>query len=91
MFPFYVNDPTVGNLSLEHAPWDTLASPAGWHAFPDKVNPWKGQKIQGMETGTDGPIAFNVSRTESAFKGNKSEETWTRFATTMGNNVFAQE
>jgi len=47
VFPWGVNDPTTGNLSLVTKPWDTVASPMGWHSFHSSANPWSG-KIAGM-------------------------------------------
>ncbi|ORX33984.1 putative extracellular elastinolytic metallo proteinase precursor [Kockovaella imperatae] len=50
VFPWGINDPTSGNLSIVTKPWDTTASPAGWHEFPSASNPWAGSKIPGMNT-----------------------------------------
>ncbi|ORY21288.1 extracellular elastinolytic metallo proteinase precursor [Naematelia encephala] len=47
VFPWGVNDPATGNLSIEVKPWDTIASPLGWHDFPTVSNPWS-QHIPGM-------------------------------------------
>jgi extracellular elastinolytic metalloproteinase len=95
VFPFGVNDPSVGNLSSEHAPWDTIASPAGWHSFPDSKNPWVRQSIPGMKTGQTGPFVngsrFAEEYEEASAPGNGTKELWSTFMTTMGNNVLAQE
>ncbi|WVR04708.1 hypothetical protein IAU60_001719 [Kwoniella sp. DSM 27419] len=49
VFPWGVNDPSVGNLTIETEPWDKVASPLGWHKFPTKSNPFDtkipGQKV----------------------------------------------
>lgn len=42
-----VNDPLTGNLSVVTKPWDTVASPLGWHVIPTSANPWNA-KIPGM-------------------------------------------
>jgi extracellular elastinolytic metalloproteinase len=34
-----INDPTCGKRSVETAPYDTLASPIGWHAIPANRDP----------------------------------------------------
>ncbi|TFK22535.1 extracellular elastinolytic metallo proteinase [Coprinopsis marcescibilis] len=39
VFAWGVNDPSVGERSLEKEPYDTLASPAGWHAIPYAHDP----------------------------------------------------
>lgn len=95
VFPFGVNDPTVGNITQEHAPWDIEASPAGWHALHDKANPWAELKVPGMKTGAKSPFIDSKSGKNSAFATSgldkNNTETWSIFATTMGNNVLAQE
>lgn len=48
VYPWGVNDPSVGNTTLEHKPWDTVASPSGWHEVPSSANPWTGQRLPGM-------------------------------------------
>jgi len=35
-----INDPSIGNTSIEVKPWDTTASPLGWHEIPTSANPW---------------------------------------------------
>ncbi|OWZ33300.1 extracellular elastinolytic metalloproteinase [Cryptococcus neoformans c45] len=40
VFPWGINDPVSGNLSVVTEPWDTVASPLGWHSFPTSANPW---------------------------------------------------
>ncbi|WWC68087.1 uncharacterized protein I206_102006 [Kwoniella pini CBS 10737] len=40
VFPWGVNDPTTGNLSVVTKPWDNVASPLGWHKFPSDSNPY---------------------------------------------------
>lgn len=89
VFKFGLNDPESGNMTVEHAPWDKIASPAGWNAFPDKANIWKSKNIIGMKTGQSNAF-YSSSSSPSDKKGNSST-TWSRFETTMGNNVFAQE
>jgi len=42
-----VNDPSTGNLAIVTKPWDTVASPLGWHTFPTSANPWT-VKLSGM-------------------------------------------
>ena len=91
VFPFGVNDPSVGNLSTVHAPWDPIASPAGWHAVPDTSNPYSRQSIPGQKTGLKGPWVQGYKPSEHEMQGAYRNGTWTSFATTMGNNVFAQE
>lgn len=91
VFPFGVNDPSVGNLSSEHAPWDLVASPAGWHAIPDSSNSYARQSIPGMKTGLKGPWVEGYEPVEGEMTGRYRNGTWSSFATTMGNNVFAQE
>jgi extracellular elastinolytic metalloproteinase len=76
VFPFGINDPVSGNISSVTEPWDKVASPAGWHAFPDKANLWLGRDIKGVTSGN---------------KVNNSTVKWTNATTTIGNNVFAQE
>lgn len=34
-----INDPTCGKRSIEKAPFDSLASPAGWHSIPANKDP----------------------------------------------------
>ncbi|KAK8847507.1 hypothetical protein IAR55_005365 [Kwoniella newhampshirensis] len=46
VFPWGINDPTTGNLSVVTEPWDTVASPLGWHKYPSHANPWS-SKIPG--------------------------------------------
>ncbi|WVO16637.1 hypothetical protein L204_104316 [Cryptococcus depauperatus] len=54
VFPWGINDPTVGKLSIATEPWDSVASPLGWHKFPTTSNPWDGhipgQTAQGNYT-----------------------------------------
>lgn len=91
VFPFGVNDPSVGNLSSTHAPWDPIASPAGWHAVPDASNPYERQSIPGQESGLKGPWVGGYEPKSGEYEASGRNGTWTSFATTMGNNVFAQE
>lgn len=49
VFPWGVNDPTTGNLSVETEPWDSVASPLGWHTFPTSANPWPATHFEGSE------------------------------------------
>jgi hypothetical protein len=80
-------------MSTETSPWDQIASPAGWHAFPDASNPWIKQTVKGMKTGQKGPFVGNHSLdVEVEMEDGKGKgESWSTFGTTMGNNVFAQE
>lgn len=39
VFKWGVNDPSVGNRSIEKEYLDSLASPAGWHSFPFANDP----------------------------------------------------
>ncbi|ODO08638.1 extracellular elastinolytic metalloproteinase [Cryptococcus wingfieldii CBS 7118] len=50
VFPWGVNDPEVGNLSIVTKPWDTAASPLGWHQFPTSANPWSTFDLPGQTT-----------------------------------------
>jgi extracellular elastinolytic metalloproteinase len=49
-----VNDPEIGNLTIVESPWDTVASPLGWHKIPTSSNPWpthfKGTNVTGNST-----------------------------------------
>lgn len=35
-------------MSIVTKPWDTVASPMGWHQFHTSANPWTGQHLPGM-------------------------------------------
>lgn len=48
VFPWGINDPECGNVTVVTQPWDTVASPAGWHSFPKSANPWTQQGLDGM-------------------------------------------
>lgn len=39
VFEWGINDPSVGNRSIQKENYDTLASPAGWHALPAANDP----------------------------------------------------
>lgn len=39
VFKWGVNDPSVGNRSIEKENFDALASPVGWHSIPYKNDP----------------------------------------------------
>ena len=39
VFKWGVNNPSVGDRTLEKENFDSFASPAGWHALPYSVNP----------------------------------------------------
>lgn len=47
VFPWGVNDPTTGKHQVVKDPWDSVASPLGWHTFPTKANPWPQAKFAG--------------------------------------------
>ena len=44
VFPWGVNDPEVGERSLEKENYDTLASPVGWHSLPYDNDPASSQQ-----------------------------------------------
>ncbi|WRT64652.1 uncharacterized protein IL334_001586 [Kwoniella shivajii] len=50
VFPWGVNDPSTGNLSVVTNPWDNVASPLGWHEFPTFANPFD-THIEGQHVG----------------------------------------
>ncbi|KAL7422859.1 hypothetical protein Q5752_002156 [Cryptotrichosporon argae] len=50
VFPWGVNDPSTGNVTVVHKPWDEVASPLGWHDIPTAANPWAHAKIDGAKT-----------------------------------------
>ncbi|OCF58674.1 extracellular elastinolytic metalloproteinase [Kwoniella mangroviensis CBS 10435] len=52
VFPWGVNDPSVGNLTVVTKPWDNVASPLGWHKFPSSANPYE-TPIDGMHVHTN--------------------------------------
>lgn len=99
VFPWGVNDPEMGNQTTEYAPWDVVASPAGWHSFSDKSNTFLRSGVKGMRTGL--PTAFGNFSVPKGSDGtlsmvdaqgkNHSTDSWTLFETTAGNNVFAHE
>lgn len=38
----------MGNVTTVTKPWDTVASPLGWHQIPTASNPWSHTKMPGM-------------------------------------------
>ncbi|WVF69654.1 hypothetical protein IAT40_004433 [Kwoniella sp. CBS 6097] len=50
VFPWGVNDPTTGNITIVTEPWDKVASPLGWHKFASSANPFD-VNIKGQHTG----------------------------------------
>lgn len=44
VFGWGINDPTVGNRSMEKENFDVLASPVGWHAMPIENDPASGTR-----------------------------------------------
>lgn len=48
VFPWGVNDPTVGNYTIVEKPWDEVASSIGWHEIPTSSNPWSSTHFPGM-------------------------------------------
>ncbi|KAJ9111713.1 hypothetical protein QFC19_001073 [Naganishia cerealis] len=99
VFPWGINDPEMGNQTTERAPWDVVASPAGWHSFSDKSNTFLNSGVKGMKTGLK--TAFGNFSVPAGLDGtmalvdaqgnNRTTESWTMFETTGGNNVFAHE
>ncbi|KAJ3492174.1 hypothetical protein NLJ89_g11271 [Agrocybe chaxingu] len=50
IFKWGINDPSVGNRSVEKENFDALASPAGWHAIPYSFDPsYKGVRLSTKE------------------------------------------
>ncbi|WWC86773.1 uncharacterized protein L201_001652 [Kwoniella dendrophila CBS 6074] len=47
VFPWGVNDPSAGNLTVVTKPWDNVASPLGWHKFPTSADPYDDVRIDG--------------------------------------------
>ena len=46
VFKWGINDPAVGNRSIEKENFDSLASPVGWHAIPYANDPsFKGVRL----------------------------------------------
>ncbi|WVQ83171.1 hypothetical protein IAT38_005310 [Cryptococcus sp. DSM 104549] len=70
VFPWGVNDPTTGNLSIVTEPWDTVASPLGWHKFPTTSNPWDAH-IPGQNIATN-YTTFNTTAGNNVY----AHEDW---------------
>ncbi|BEJ12624.1 hypothetical protein CspHIS471_0210840 [Cutaneotrichosporon sp. HIS471] len=64
VFPWGVNDPQEGKTKVEVRPWDSVASPFGWHEFPTTSNPWdhkfKGSTRDGNMTTVASTVGNNV-------------------------------
>ncbi|RXK40919.1 extracellular elastinolytic metalloproteinase [Tremella mesenterica] len=64
VFPWGINDPMTGNLTVVSEPWDKVASPLGWHQYPTSSNPWsshiRGQNVTGNMTTFYTTVGNNV-------------------------------
>ncbi|WWD21598.1 hypothetical protein CI109_106084 [Kwoniella shandongensis] len=76
VFPWGVNDPSTGNLSIVTRPWDTVASPLGWHKYPTSANPWS-SRIPGEHVGVN-ETTFSTTAGNNVY----AHENW------QGQNAF---